>query len=280
MSSTWQSAFINTNGIRLHYVRTGGAKPSVVLAHGVTDDSLCWSPVAGVLAPDYDVIMIDARGHGLSDAPPLGYTPIEQADDLAGLITALDLKAPIVLGHSMGAATTLVLAARYPQLPRAIALEDPPPWWDPAYERPNSLAWQAMMRAWLVPLKQQPRQAILEAQRVAEPGWSDAELEPWVDSKLHFSLNFFNDLSDPGLDWIALVRQVICPVLLITGEVAAGALVTPAAAVAFKANLPQAQIAHIPEAGHSIRRDQFALYMQAVQPFLAEVSVHFVDSTG
>jgi N-formylmaleamate deformylase len=278
MSSAWQSAFINTNGIRLHYTRTGGAKPPVVLAHGVTDDGLCWSPVAAMLAPDYDVIMIDARGHGLSDAPPAGYSPIEQADDLAGLIVALDLKSPIVLGHSMGAATTLVLAARHPELLRAIALEDPPPWWDPAYDRPNNPDWQTRMRAWLVPLKQQSRQAILEAQRVAEPGWSDAELEPWVDSKLHFSLNFFNDLSDLSLDWTALLRQVICPVLLITGDVDAGALVTPTAALAFKAYLPQAQIAHIAGAGHSIRRDQFAPYLQVVRPFLAEVSARTTDS--
>ena len=268
--SVWQSDFIATNGIRLHYTRTGGEKPPLVLAHGVTDDGLCWTPVAEALASDYDVIMIDARGHGLSDAPSTGYSPIEQADDLAGLIEALDLKSPIVLGHSMGAATTLVLAARYPQVPRAIALEDPPPWWDPAFERPNNTDWQARMRAWLVPLKQQTRQAILEAQRVAEPGWSEAELEPWVDSKLHFSLNFFNDLSDPGLEWSALLRQVQCPALLITGDVEAGALVSEQAAVLFQQHMPQAQIAHIAKAGHSIRRDRFEQYLQAVQPFLAK----------
>ena len=131
MSSSWQSGFINTNGLRLHYTRTGGPKPPLVLAHGVTDDGLCWSPVATALAPDYDVIMVDARGHGLSDAPLEGYGPIEQADNLAGLIEALDLTAPLILGHSMGAMTTLMLAARHPELPRAIALEDPPPWWDP-----------------------------------------------------------------------------------------------------------------------------------------------------
>jgi pimeloyl-ACP methyl ester carboxylesterase len=269
MSAAWQSAFITTNGIRLHYTRTGGEKPPVVLAHGITDDGLCWSPVAEVLAADYDVIMIDARGHGLSEAPPTGYTPIELAADLAGVIEALDLQSPIVLGHSMGAATTLVLAARYPQLPCAIALEDPPPWWDPAYDRPNNPAWQAMMRAWLIPLKQQSRQAILEAQRVTEPGWSEAELEPWVDSKLHFSLNFFNDLSDPGLDWSAIVRQIHCPALLITGDVEAGALVSQQAARLFQQSMPQAQIAHIAGAGHSVRRDRFKPYLQVIQPFLA-----------
>jgi N-formylmaleamate deformylase len=270
MSSFWQSAFVDTNGIHLHYSRTGGAKPPVVLAHGVTDDGLCWSPVAAVLAPNYDVIMVDARGHGLSDAPLEGYGPIEQADDLAGLIIALELNVPIVFGHSMGAMTTLTLAARYPELLRAIALEDPPPWWDPTFERPNNPDWQARMRAWITMLQQQSRQAIINTQRTETPHWSEAELEPWADSKLHFSLNFFNDLSDPALDWTALLRQVICPALLITGDVDTGALVTPAAALALKAYMPQVQIAHIAGAGHSIRRDQFAPYLQVVQSFLAD----------
>jgi N-formylmaleamate deformylase len=269
MSSAWQSAFVNTNGIRLHYLRTGGAKPPVVLAHGVTDDSLCWSPVAEVLAPDYDVIMIDARGHGLSDAPPQGYTPIEQADDLAGLITALDLKSPIVLGHSMGAMTTLVLAARHPQLPRAIALEDPPPWWDPDSDRPFNPEWRAHMLAWIVPLQQQSRPARIATQRAETPRWSDAELEPCVDAKLRFSLNFFNDLSAPHLDWPVLLQQVRCPALLICGDVEAGALVSPPAARVLQERLSQLRIVHIAGAGHSIRRDQPAPYLQAVLPFLA-----------
>jgi pimeloyl-ACP methyl ester carboxylesterase len=38
---------------------------------------------------DYDVIMVDARGHGRSDAPAAGYNPTVMADELAGVITAL-----------------------------------------------------------------------------------------------------------------------------------------------------------------------------------------------
>ena len=44
--TAWQEGDIEANGIRLHYTRTGGAKPPVVLAHGFSDDSLCWTPVA------------------------------------------------------------------------------------------------------------------------------------------------------------------------------------------------------------------------------------------
>jgi pimeloyl-ACP methyl ester carboxylesterase len=110
MIKDWQTGYIEANGVRLHYTRTGGAEPSIVLAHGVTDAGPCWTRVAEALAPEYDVIMVDARGHGQSDAPERGYGPVVQADDLAGVIADLGLNRPAVLGHSMGAATALVLA--------------------------------------------------------------------------------------------------------------------------------------------------------------------------
>ena len=116
----WQSGHVEANDLRMHYYRTGGEKPPVVLAHGFSDDGLCWTPVAEALAPEYDVVMVDARGHGQSEAPEQGYGPTEHAADLAGVIAALGLQRPAVLGHSMGAATTLMLAGTYPDVPRAI----------------------------------------------------------------------------------------------------------------------------------------------------------------
>ena len=126
--STWTSGDVATNGIRMHYYRTGGGKPPLVLAHGATDDGLCWTRVARALESDYDVIMPDARGHGLSDAPANGYSSQDHAADLAGLIGALELKTPAIGGHSMGAAATLRLVADYPDLVRGAFLEDPPVW--------------------------------------------------------------------------------------------------------------------------------------------------------
>jgi N-formylmaleamate deformylase len=70
------------NGVRLHYTRTGGKKPPVVLAHGFSDAGLCWTPVAQALEANYDLVMVDARGHGFSDAPATGYTLTEMASDL------------------------------------------------------------------------------------------------------------------------------------------------------------------------------------------------------
>jgi N-formylmaleamate deformylase len=268
----WQSSFVHANGLRHHITRSGSGKPPIVLAHGFSDDGLCWASTANRLAANFDVVMVDARGHGRSDAPGQGYGPEVQAADLAGVIEALGLRRPIVLGHSMGAITTLVLASRYPDMLRAIALEDPPPWWSADYEAPYSPAWLAEVRAWLMGLRQQPREAILAAQRAAAPDWPEVDLEPWVDSKLAFNPNFFNDLKAPAFDWPTLMRDIRCPALLTTADPKLSALVTPTYATVLKTLLPQVQIAHVAGAGHSIRRDQYQRYIAVLEPFLSEVT--------
>ncbi len=122
----WSDGYVNANGIKLHYYRTGGNKPQVVLNHGAMDDGLCWTRVAKELEQDYDVIMFDARGHGLSDSGQGDYLSETRAKDLAQAIKALGLDKPVVGGHSLGADVSMHLAAMYPEIARAIFLEDPP----------------------------------------------------------------------------------------------------------------------------------------------------------
>jgi N-formylmaleamate deformylase len=271
--SSWGSNDIEANGIHLHYTRTGGAKPPLVLAHGFSDDGLCWTPVVEELAATYDVIMVDARGHGRSEAPEQGYGPIEQADDLAGVIAGLGLQRPIILGHSMGAITTLTLAGRYPELPCAIALEDPPPWWAGGVETPFNEQWQAQSRAWITGLQRQTHEQIIAAQRAAEPNWPEADLAPWADSKLRLHLNFFNNRGGPlGINWPALLQRLVCPVLLIRADPERGGLVTEEAASALQTLVPHLRTVHISGAGHSIRRDQLRRYIDAVYPLFTEVT--------
>lgn len=269
----WQSGELTANGLRIHYTRTGGDKPPVVLSHGVTDDGLCWTPVAQALQVDYDVVMVDARGHGRSEAPSSGYGPLEQAADLAGVITGLGLQMPFLLGHSMGAATTLVLAGTYPDLPGAIMLEDPPDWWMPEKQStPQDQERLSMMIKWITDLKSKPRQQVIADQREMAPKWSDDELGPWADSKLRFNAAVFSIFGpNPAaeVDWKTTLPRITCPALLITADTELGSIVSRASAEALKAHLPQLQIAHIPGAGHNIRREQFNLYMETIRAFMS-----------
>jgi N-formylmaleamate deformylase len=271
MRHEWQTGYVEANGLRLHFTRTGGDQPPIVLAHGVTDAGPCWTPVAEALAAEYDVIMVDARGHGHSDAPERGYGPADQAADLAGVITALGLEHPAVLGHSMGAATALVLAGTYPDLPGAILLEDPPAWWTDRTATAEATERLAGMRERFIGLKQKTREELLAGQRAEQPGWSDAELDPWADAKQRFSpsvLSVLDEDNAAGIDWPVILSRITCPALLITADPALGAIVTAESAAILQALVPHLEIAHVPGAGHNIRRDQFGRYRELVRGFL------------
>src|SRR5512146_2019323 len=110
--TTWARGVCETNGIGIHYLRTGGAKPPVVLLHGLLGSGACWTPLARALEGELDVVMPDARGHGGSSAPLAGYGYDDHARDVIGLIEELGLRAPILLGHSMGGMTAAVVASR------------------------------------------------------------------------------------------------------------------------------------------------------------------------
>jgi pimeloyl-ACP methyl ester carboxylesterase len=123
----WQSVDITANGIRIHYYRTGdGTKPPMLLLHGYTDNSLCWTDMAHELENDYDVIMMDYRGHGLSDAPPTGYKTEDYTADAVALIEGLKLTKPIIIGHSMGGSITAQIVLTRPELVQKAVLIDPP----------------------------------------------------------------------------------------------------------------------------------------------------------
>lgn len=266
--ASWQSDYVDVDGLRLHYTRTGGDKPPFVLVHGFTDDGLCWTPVAERLEADYDLIMVDTRGHGRSDAPERGYGLVNLATDLAGVIAALGLERPPILGHSLGAVTTLALAGMYPQLPGAILLEDPPAWWVKGPDLGSLDGWKARNEEY----KRKTREELIEERRSQDPHWCEGELGPWADAKLRVSANVVNWASPETVDWPSTLQQVVCPVLLITADPERGAIVTWESAAALSKLVPQVVVAPIANAGHSIRRDQFEAYVEMVTTFLAKTA--------
>ena len=271
--SAWQSRDIEVNGVRLHYTRTSdgarGAKPPVVLAHGFSDSGLCWTPVAQALEADYDVIMVDARGHGLSDAPETGYGPVEHAADVHAVISELGLQRPAVMGHSMGGATTYALAGLYPDVPGAILIEDAAPMLSAPPRAPGGTDRVAGIHKWIQTVKRQTPEEMIAAQRAQTPNWSEAEFGPWAEAKLRLSLNVLNRGAVTPIDWPTVLPQIICPALLITADPEQGAGVTAERAAEMQTVIPQLRVMHVPGAGHNIRRDQFDRFIEVVRPFLA-----------
>jgi N-formylmaleamate deformylase len=269
----WQTGNVQVNGLRLHYTRTGGDKPPVVLAHGFSDDGLCWTPVAEVLASDYDVIMVDARGHGQSDAPEQGYNMADMAGDLRGVIAELGLRCPPVVGHSMGGGTTLALAGLYPDVPGAILLEDAAPLGLAAMRLPHDPNRHARIVERIASFRGKTREQLIAEQRAVAPTWSDAELGPWADAHLRLSPRAAAFDPTTGVDWPVVLRRITCPALLIAADNAHGGMISVESAAVFQSFVPHLRVITIAGAGHSVRREQFGRYMDIVRGFLAGVTV-------
>jgi len=173
----------------------------------------------------------------------------------------------------MGTATALVLGGTYPDLPGAILLEDPPAWWTDRTNSPELTERRTTMRERAIGLTRKTREELVADQRADQPGWSDAELEPWADAKQRFSpniLSVFDQDNGSNVDWQAILGRISCPALLITADPERGAIVTEESATTLEGLVPHLQIAHDPGAGHNIRRDQFDHYMDVIRRFFAD----------
>ncbi len=269
----WIEGDANASGVRIHYYRTGGEKPPVVLLHGMTDNGLCWSRVARRLAPDYDVIMLDARGHGKSDAPASGYTAEDHAPDVAGVIDALQLNRAVLLGHSMGGATAAATAAQFPQHVRALILEEPP--WGGT---PNAMSDEARRartaewRAGILKRKTQSLDAIVAYGRRHYPTWDESEFAAWAQAKQQTSPNIASDVTGRGVRWQDVVSRIKCPVLVITADPERNAIVTPQTIAEAQQLCPTLTSVHIGGAGHNIRREQFEPFLKVVMDYLKQVN--------
>ena len=267
----WLSSDVRFNGVKMHYYRTGGNKPPLILNHGATDDGLCWTPVAKAFEADYDVITPDALGHGLSDDTDGPANSEQRAEHLAGFIRALCLTKPIVGGHSMGAGSAMYLAALYPDLPSRIILEDPGLWRSPHPDGGGARAeLMARMRESTTRMRAMTREELIALCRKQSPTWAEEELGPWADAKLRVrpSMDFTRG-KEPALTWQQAVARITCPTLLVTSDVALGGIVSPEAAAEAQALMPTLRVAHIAGAGHNIRREQFGAFVAAVRSFLA-----------
>ncbi|GAA4780091.1 alpha/beta hydrolase [Actinomycetospora chlora] len=108
---------VDAAGVRTHVEHWPAARPSgrppLVLVPGFAESTYVWSRVAPLLAADRDVYAYDVRGYGFTDRVP-PYDLAADTDQLAGLIAALRLDRPVVVGHSSGVAIALSQALRDP----------------------------------------------------------------------------------------------------------------------------------------------------------------------
>ena len=117
--SAESSCWVDSGGVRLHVridepARAEG-RPVVVL-HGFTGSARSMAGVVRALGERHPLVRLDLVGHGESEAPsdPDAYTMERCVDQVRGVIDALGLPRPHLLGYSMGGRVALSLCAALP----------------------------------------------------------------------------------------------------------------------------------------------------------------------
>ena len=257
----WSTAICETNRINIHYTRTGGNKPPLILLHGLMTNGACWIPVARTLEEEYDVIMPDARGHGKSSAPKEGYRYEDHANDVVDLIKALGLSSPAVIGHSMGGMTAALVACRMQSLLRCLILADPP-FLNPEVQREVYESDVAEQHRQL--LNKSPDEILAEA-RNKYPLRSLDILKLLARARHQTSMSAFQVLTPPYPEYRQLARAIDIPTLLMICETG---VVSTAVAEELRNLNPRFHIEKLAGVGHGLHYDRPEQFVTAVKSFL------------
>ncbi|MBN1805839.1 MAG: alpha/beta fold hydrolase [Sedimentisphaerales bacterium] len=266
--ANWESASVKSNGIRIHYWRTGGTgKPVMIMAHGITDYGLSFSSLAEKFQNDYDIIMYDARGHGFSEKPESRYSLTDHVEDLVGLIRALNIEKPVLFGHSMGAWTVALTGATYPDLPRAIIMEDPPLARELKFLKEINISlWKDLIETDRTTSK---KNLMNHARSKRHPGLSDFEYDHWAEAKLLACPNVVNVIKDESLrEPNQVYPKIIAPALILKADADQDNRKNHIETAKL---LQNGKIVHFDGASHLVRLDSPVETERQVRAFLAEL---------
>jgi pimeloyl-ACP methyl ester carboxylesterase len=135
---------VQAGDLSVYYEQTGTGEPLVLIPY-LAADQACYAFQVGEYAKHFTCISVDLRGAGLSDKPAGTYTTELYADDIAAFMQAMGVERAHVMGLSLGAATGMWLAAKYPEKVKSLSLHSAWPKTD-LFLRTVVETWQVMAR--------------------------------------------------------------------------------------------------------------------------------------
>lgn len=289
----WTDGYAYANGIRIHYYHAKPAqgKPVMVMVHGVTDIGLCWTTLTWKLQDSYDIYMLDARGHGLSDPFTTADNGETLVKDVVEFVRAMKFERPILMGHSMGAATVMRVGAEYPGLAKAIIMLDPfvgnrpsrpaaqgrdsarnnqpPPPPQPQTTAPDRLSINMFgSPETLVAQNNYKFEDLVATGRRQFPKWDSVDINYWALSKKQYHGVYSNETRQAMSgtmstgDALARIQE---PSLILKAD--ASPEVRKANEEAARV-MKKGKLVHIDGAGHNLHHDQLATTVQVLNEFL------------
>jgi 2-succinyl-6-hydroxy-2,4-cyclohexadiene-1-carboxylate synthase len=264
---------VELNELEFH-VEIEGQGPPLLLLHGFTGSTRAWDDIRPALSGFAQVIAIDLIGHGQSAGPPSSsrYTLEWCARDLLQLLDELHFSQVDLLGYSMGGRVALHFATSAPRRVRTLILESASPGIEDPDERIRRVHSDSALaerihahgiEAFVAEWEQQPLLML-------QPHVSEAVREQQHALRLlNTPTGLANSLLGMGAGqqeplWSRL-GELNLPVQLIVGQADARYV---AIAERMHHSLPRAELAVLPEAGHTAHLDQPAAFLRILQQTL------------
>lgn len=242
----------------------GAPAPVAVLVHGITGWWRTWWRVGPALADrGWRVIGVDQRGHGASPLINGIATAESLAADLAFTLDAVgSVPVDLLLGHSLGAAISMELVARRPEIARRLVNEDPP-----GGDRLDDLEFQASLEREVLAARSVPDSEVIR-QLAANPNWLEEDARQDVEGKAACDLGgiLASLRNGTGLRVVELAPKLALPTLYLLADEERSALGAKRAALI--GSLPPSASLVALDSGHSLHRDRFDTYLSTVLAWL------------
>lgn len=241
----------------------------VVFLHAFPLNRTMWDPQLGALVGECRCIAIDMRGAGES-APSPPYTMDRFADDVVGVLDALQIERAVMVGISMGGYVAFALWRRHPDRVRAFVLADT----RATADTPD----MSLRRQWLMDLaRTQGSTAVANAQIAGLVGKTTREKRPDIYDATHRLI-----AQEPvegiigGIealitrpDSTATCSAISVPTLVVVGD---EDVITPAKEVRrMQRSIPGSRLEVLRHAGHLPSLERPAAFNTVVSEFLASL---------
>jgi N-formylmaleamate deformylase len=263
-----ESAELRANGLRHRVLRYGApGRCDLLILPGITSPAVTADFLAVLLADmGFRVTVPDIRGRGESDRAPAGqYRLTDYAADVAGIVAALGLRRPVLVGHSMGARIAAAYAVLHaPDDHGPLVLVDPPT------SGPGRGPYPTTRESFLQQLHEAQAGTDAAAVRRYYPKWPERELRlraevlARCDETAVLETHAGFETEDFFEYWARLTQ----PVLLVRGG--DSPVVPPSAVAELRRSQPGIAIETVPEAGHMVPWDNLGGFLDAVRPWLLE----------
>jgi pimeloyl-ACP methyl ester carboxylesterase len=261
---------VQSNGIGIFYETFGAGEP-LLLITGTGGDSRYWMPLVESGQNRYQCLLPYNRGTGLSDWPVPPYTVPQMADDMVGLLDALDIPRAHIAGHSLGSAIGQELAIRYPHRVHTLLLLST---WDQTAAYPH-LRWQFEMRKSLLERNEPELYLTLSNLYLFSPAFVNRYSDLMLERKREL-LNILTPErvrtlighleADLTHDTANQLSQIEVPTLILVGEY--DTITWPDYSHNVQAQIPGAELMVLKDAAHMLLNEVPEALNQAVYSFL------------